>query len=418
MPTDPATRPYSIVLYGATGFTGLCTAEYLLETGDKNLTWAMAGRSREKLQTAKDTLSERYPAARTVDLLVADINAPETLETVFSQTRVVMNMVGPFMQYGKPIVEACLKEHTHYVDISGEYTWIKYMVDHYHTRAMAQRTLLVPACGFDSVPSDLGVLMVVDYLRNTHGLPTANVKGSFTQLKGGVSGGSYASCLLLMGDKHLTTSQAVDPYLLSPVRGLATPTLVWPTYDAGVQQWQGMYVMAAINEKVVARSWGLKEQDSYGRLFRYRETVSMPWLVCLAWTGLWMTLGPLLHCMVKNERLLGWLLGCLPAAGSGPDREARKKGSFTMEFVGVGETQLHEATVRVRGSVTGFRDPGYGETCRMVAESAMCIVESMEALPSLGQQGGVLTPATAFGHVLIRRLTMHNGMLFQVKECE
>jgi short subunit dehydrogenase-like uncharacterized protein len=336
---------------------------------------------------------------------------------VLSQTRVVISTVGPFIKYGTPLVEACIRQKTHYVDITGEYSWIKRIIDTCDDQAKANQVMIVPTCGFDSVPSDMGVYMLSEYMHNTHHLDLSTVKMSLTKLVGGYSGGTVQSSIEALTDRYLSTQDQMDPYLLATRRGIDKPSL--PTFkrdfDFG-NQWQAFFIMSVVNERVVRRSWSIwtDRGKSYGSLFSYKESMTFKFLPALVLTTLLYTVVPLAALMFKVPWIREKAQAALPGSGAGPDAEQRAKGRFTIEFVGTAENEPYDEPVRVRGTVQGFRDPGYGDTCRMVVESALCIVKNLKDLP--GKEGGILTPSTAFGNVLLERLTMNQGMVFEVKD--
>ncbi|KAI8977247.1 saccharopine dehydrogenase [Mycotypha africana] len=440
------------VLFGATGFTGQLTAEYLVEVHKQNVTeekltiiwsinetrkenslltnfsWALAGRNLGKLEKVRDRLIELDSSLKDLDLIIANTNQPDSLDAVLSQTRVVISTVGPFTLYGTPLVEACLRQKTHYVDITGESPWIKTIIDKYDQQAKDNQVMIVPSCGFDSVPSDLGAYMVSQYMHTHHHLDLASLKMSVTKLKGGFSGGTIQSMMEIIYQQQQqqqlhndgTKENMNDPYSLATRRGVDKGTLIpklQRDHDFG-HQWQTFFIMSAINEKVVRRSWSIwtDRGQSYGPLFTYQERTSVPhFLVALLLTSAVCTIFPLLTAMARYtpsffRKLMHWL----PGSGDGPTAEQRAKGGFEMQFVGVSESEPYDEAKRIRAIVKGFRDPGYGDTCRMVAESALCIVKSLHQLP--GNKGGILTPATAFGQILIDRLTKDQGMVFQVKD--
>ncbi|KAG0164967.1 hypothetical protein DFQ28_009832 [Apophysomyces sp. BC1034] len=411
-------RKYDLVVFGASGFTGALTCEYLVEVGDKTLKWAIAGRSLSKLEKVKESLVKMDESAKELDILIADSSNPESLDSVVRDTRVVISTVGPFIKYGTPLVEACMRQKTHYVDITGEYAWIKQIIDRFHEEAKQNHVLIVPACGFDSVPSDLGTFMVAQYMKSKHKLHVADVKLSVTDARGGVSGGTIQSALGAMAGRSISLKRSLDPYLLASQKGIDKSSfpMMRRDHDFGRGKWQAFFIMSIVNEKVVRRSWSLAAErgESYGRLFRYKETMSMSFIPAFLLTAALLTVIPLASILFKIPLFYRLAQKCLPGSGAGPTREQRAKGRFEMQIVANAEAEPYDEPVRVRGTVKGFRDPGYGDTCRMVAESALSIVKSLDQLP--GKEGGVLTPATAFGDVLLQRLRKDGGMVFEVQD--
>ncbi|ORX62791.1 saccharopine dehydrogenase [Hesseltinella vesiculosa] len=411
-------RKYDLVVYGAAGFTGATTCEYIAELKDKDLSWAIAGRSQAKLNKVKNDLIKIDPALETLDILLADSSQPESLDAFLKDTKVVISTVGPFLKYGTPLVEACIRHNTHYVDITGEYNWMKQLIDRYHTSAQANQTMIVPACGFDSVPSDIGVFMTVDYLRNHHNLDTANVKFSLVDVVGGVSGGTLQTMTEALADTSITVKQNVDPYLLAQQRGIDKASIPTMYRDRDFPGWQAFFIMAVTNEKVVRRSWSLyaERQQSYGRLFTYKETMSFSWLPAFLITA-FVYLTPVAAVLLRFK----WFKKIaqkyiVPSGGTGPTREQRAKGRFEAHIIAEAETEPYDAPVRARGIVRGFSDPGYSDTCVMLTQAALSIAKDHDRLP--GKQGGILTPASAFGHVLIDRLNASRRMQLEVATLE
>jgi short subunit dehydrogenase-like uncharacterized protein len=261
--------------------------------------------------------------------------------------------------------------------------------------------------------------MLSKYAHEKHQLDLAQVKMSVTKIKGGISGGTIQSAVGVMMDNPLSTQEQIDPYLLAANtrRGVDKPYLPFMTRDSDFgNTWQTFFFMSVVNEKVVRRSWSIYSErgQGYGSLFSYREYMALPFIPALLYTCTLFTLFPIFAILLKVPVLNTIIKDLLPAGGSGPSREKRENGKFEIQFVGTTETEPYDEPVRIRGIVKGFRDPGYGDTCRMVAESALSIVHHLNQLP--GKEGGILTPATAFGDVLINRLTHNQGMVFEVSD--
>jgi short subunit dehydrogenase-like uncharacterized protein len=328
--------------------------------------------------------------------------------------------LGPFFKYGTPLVESCVRHRTHYVDITGEYHWVKQIIDTYHTQAQQNNVMIVPCCGFDSVPSDMGVFMVSRYMQKKHKLDVSDVKSSVVKLDGGISGGTTQSILgILTGESPLTVKQNMDPYLLaSSHKGVDKFHLPPFTRDKDFSKtlFQVFFVMAPINERVVRRSWSLYTERgrSYGHLFTYREYIAMKFLPAFLMTVFLYTIMPVGMVLMKMSWFSRLIQKLVPQSGDGPSEATRKKGGFEYNIIATGETEPYDTPVRVKGIVKGFRDPGYGDTCRMVVESALSIIHSHDRLP--GKEGGILTPASAFGDVLLERLARDQGMVFEVQD--
>lgn len=289
--------------------------------------------------------------------MIADSSQPDSLDQVLSQCRVIISTVGPFTRYGTPLVEACIRQKTHYVDTTGEYTWIKSIIDSLDAKAKENNVIIVPTCGFDSVPSDLGVFMLSDYIRTKHNLDLAKVKMSVTKMVGRASGGTIQSICESLVDSSLTHQQQMDPYLLATRRGVDKTTLpiIKRDHDFG-NKWQSFFIMSAVNEKVVRRSWSIwaDRGKGYGNLFSYKETASSSFLRAFIITSLLYTVFPVFGLLLKVPFLREKITNALPGSGDGPSAEVRAKGHFDFEFVGTSESEPYDEPVRVRGIVKGI----------------------------------------------------------------
>lgn len=404
-------RPWDIVLFGATGFTGALTAEYLARHAPGDLKLALAGRSREKLEALKSRLGE---AAARWGVLEADTASPASLATLAASTRVLVTTVGPYARHGLPLVEACARSGTHCCDLTGETQFMRRSIDSWDATARASGARIVHACGFDSIPSDLGMLTLHGFAKQR------GLSGQFTRatlavvrIRGGFSGGTVAS--MVNGIEEATADRDVrrlfaDPYALSPDRA-QEPALgaqrdqVGLQHDAFLGRWTAPFVMASINTRVVRRSNALLGYP-YGRELRYRETTVLHGLggILFGW-ALSVGLGAVVASQLfgPTKKLAGALL---PKPGEGPDKATRDSGFFQLRL----EAETMEGE-RLHADVAGTSDPGYGETAKMLSESALCLALDEAKLP---QVAGVLTPATAMGRVLVDRLRTA-GMTFEPK---
>jgi short subunit dehydrogenase-like uncharacterized protein len=384
---------FDIVLYGATGFTGQQAAHYLARRAPAGLRWAVAGRSAAKLEA----LAEATGAAGAV---VADSTRPETIDAMVARARVVATTAGPFSRYGTPVVEACAEHAVDYVDITGETPWVRELIDRFHHRAAASGARLTPFCGFDSVPSDLGALLVVDHLRRAYGEATRRVSASF-RLRGGLNGGTLAT-LLEKGESGGMRRAMEDPFLLNPPdrRGdEAARDRAGVEFDADRGVWLAPFFMAPINTRVVRRSAALAAQfgEPYGPNFGYDEALETSRrAMALAMSALSRATP-----RVAGSRLARAALRKLgPAPGQGPSERAMDHGFFTTRLVGESESgRKVMATLRRHG------DPGNRVTVAILCESALLLaLAPRERLPGGAARGGVLTPATALGLPLVDRL--------------
>jgi short subunit dehydrogenase-like uncharacterized protein len=386
-------RELDIVVFGATGFVGKLTAEYLAEHAPEGVRIGIGGRSEEKLARVKSALGKDWPT------IVADSSDAAQLKALAERCRVVATTVGPYRKYGMPLVEACANAGTDYIDLTGEPLFIRDSIDRCHARAEASGARIVHCCGFDSIPSDLGVWLLhqeAGELEDT----TLVVRA----MKGGPSGGTLDSMKGMLDEAKADSAARGllgDPYGLSPDRS-AEPDLGdesdvrLPVEDKEVGEWLGPFVMAAINTRVVRRSNALQEWN-YGRRFRYRETTAMGPGIAGRAKGFAVSggLGAALGAMTLGPtRAL--LDKFLPKPGEGPSAEARAKGFFKIETHARTPTgERYVARISAQG------DPGYAATAVMFGEAALCLARDRDRLPD---RAGVLTPATAMDGALVDRL--------------
>jgi short subunit dehydrogenase-like uncharacterized protein len=394
-------RTFDIVLFGATGFTGRLVAEYLATHAPAETRIALAGRNTTRLEQIRAGL----PAgARAWPLLVADSGDAAAMQRLAEQTTVVCTTVGPYAKYGLPLVEACAKAGTHYCDLTGETQFMRDSIDRAMDTAKASGARIVHTCGFDSIPSDLGVLALHEALGKL-----LRVTYVVEVLKGGFSGGTVASALNGLDEAKVDKARRRimgDPYALSPKRDEEPKLgderdLASFRFDEFTGKWVAPFIMASVNTRVVRRSNALLGY-AYGRQFKYAEVMGMKNLVAAATftagLGLFMAgvlFGPT-RKLVESR---------LPKPGEGPDEHSRKNGFL--------KVKLHaesEGGVKKVLTITGQGDPGYQLTSLILGQSALCLALDGEKLPKVA---GVLTPATAMGRVLIDRLVAA-GMTFSL----
>ena len=403
-------REFDLIVFGATGFTGSLVAEYLLERyGHRDdLRWAIAGRSQEKLDVLKAELGKD---AATLETIVVDSSDGPALAEMARRTRVVITTVGPYALYGSALVAACVEAGTDYCDLAGEVQWIRQMIDRHHARAEETGARIVHCCGFDSIPMDMGVYFLQQEAKRRHGAFCASIALFVKATRGSASGGTLASMINIIREARKDRNVArilANPYALNPDGQREGPDgrdQQKVAYDDDAGCWTAPFVMAGVNTRVVRRSHALAGYP-YGKEFRYREAVITGkgpggWL---KGSGMTLALGGLVIgiSLSPTRRLLQKFF--LPSPGEGPGPEAREAGFFNLMQVG----KLPDGTA-MRTRITGDRDPGYGSTSKMLAESAVCLAK--DELPS---RGGVLTPATAMGDALLRRLRDNAGLTFDV----
>ena len=396
-------RAYDLVLYGATGFVGRLAAAYLAQHADAPR-WAIAGRDRTALETVRARLTAASSTRTLPGVLVADTSHRTDVDAMVTQTRVMISTAGPFARFGDAIVDACVRHRTHYADITGETAWVRGLIDTQHAAAARDGTRIVPFCGFDSIPSDLGTLLLARFIRERFDAPCADVAAYF-RMAGGFNGGTLASNFErhARGDASLTR----DPFLLDPDRRRSFDEIeanrdpATPRFDEALDAWVAPFIMGPINTRVVRRSaallaaWG----EGYGPQFRYQEWTRLSGPLtgaksaAMAGASALFDLGA---AFGPTRRLLQRLV---PAPGRGPSEVMMERGWFKTELVG------RSTRGDLAHAVIGFRgDPGNRATLRLLCESGLLLARGTESLPGGPQRGGVLTPATALGEALVPRL--------------
>ncbi|AWT46518.1 MULTISPECIES: saccharopine dehydrogenase family protein [Streptomyces] len=380
-------RPYDIVLFGATGFVGTLTAEYLAAHAPDDVRWAIAGRSERKLAA----LRERLPGGERVGVLRADVDDPASLRSLAEHARVVATTVGPYIRYGEQLVAACADTGADYLDLTGEPEFVDLMYVRHDARARETGARLVHACGFDSVPHDLGALFTVRQL--PEGVPL-RVDG-FVTADATFSGGTFASALgqFARGPQMLAAARERrrhEPRLLG--RRALAPTGT-PRFAKEIGAWA--LPLPTIDPQIVRRS--AKALEAYGPDFRYRHYAAVRHLPVAV--GGVAAVGAL-FAAAQVPPVRRWLADRIEP-GEGPDAEKRARSWFRVRFVGEGGGR------RVFTEVSGG-DPGYGETAKMFAESALCL-----AVDDLPPTAGQITTAVAMGDALTERLRAA-GIRFRV----
>lgn len=408
--------PYDLVVFGATSFVGqILTRELVqhLNEHHKSLRWAIAGRSNSKLQKLKASLGE---AGQAIPILIADASDDDELNDLCSQTRVVVSTVGPYALYGEPLVRACVKNGTDYCDLTGETQWIKKMIDRYQSQAQQSGARIVHCCGFDSVPSDMGVYFLQKQAQQAFQQPATEVKMGVKVLKGGVSGGTIASMLNIVQEAAhdpLLRKDLSNPYILCPKNyhhQQKQTSIKTAYYDQDFQAWAAPFVMAAINERVVHRSNALSN-DQYGQNFRYHEQTLTGQGIKGRIRAITMVAGLGAFVVGAASKPVSKLMEnhLLSKIGEGPTLEQQANGRFDLRFIG----RTDQGQV-IRIKVTGDRDPGYGATGKMLAQAALSLSIDHETKDNHSKQGGFWTPATVFDERFIERLTRYAGIQFEV----
>jgi short subunit dehydrogenase-like uncharacterized protein len=392
-------RDFDVVVFGATGFVGRLVASYLARHAPGGLRIGFAGRSEARLAAVRTAA-----AASTWPLVLADSTDAASLARLANAARVVVSTVGPYRRHGLALVEACAKAGTHYADLAGELLFMRESIDRYGAVAAGTGARIVHCCGVDSVPSDLGVLLL-------HRAAAADGAGDLEDttllvkaFKGGFSGGTLATMKLQLEEVRANPESrglVDDPYALSPDR-VAEPQmsdesdLMWIRHDGDLNSWIGPFVMAGVNTRVVRRSNALQGW-AYGRRFRYREVTHFGSGAAAAVKASAAGIGMLSFRAGLSYRPTRVLLDrVLPAPGAGPNEKARQAGSVRMELHTHTSGGAHYSVL-----VAAQGDPGYTVSSLIIGEAALGLALDLDRLP---RAVGVLTPATALGTLLVARL--------------
>ena len=378
-----------IVIYGATGFTGQLCVKYF-QSLDLDIKWAIAGRNLVKLEDVASKFSTN------VEILVADSDDEKALKDLCSRSKVVLSTAGPFHRYGSKLVAACIENDTHYVDITGENFWVKGLIEKHHIEAARRGIRIIPSCGFDSIPSDIGTFFAVKSTNK----PIKRVD-SFHSWKGEASGGTIET-MFAMGDLNLG-KEIRDPFLLNPEGSYTSEQkelssdIFSISKNKDLNAWSGPFIMAGANTRVVRRSEALltQRQESYGNNFVYQEhsfhkSLGKAFSSALGLGLLGLTLVSPLRKIVRS---------LLRKPGEGPSLEVQENGWFDCKYL-VESEDGQKSLYRMFGK----GDPGYKVTSKFVAECALSLLEDPETLPGGSEYGGVLTSASGLGNILINRL--------------
>jgi short subunit dehydrogenase-like uncharacterized protein len=403
-------KPFDVIVFGATGFTGRLVAQYLNRAYGigGELAWAMAGRNRDKLAEVRRLIG----ADEALPLVAADASDADALAGLVRQSKVIITTVGPYQRHGRALVTACAQAGTDYVDLCGEPVWMAQMIPALDAPARASGARIVFSCGFDSIPFDLGVVFLQDEARRRFGAPLTRVRGRVRGIRGGPSGGTIASLLATIEQMRRDPAAArtmADPFALTPgFRGPAQPESESAAYDDVAKSWTGPFVMAPVNVKNVHRTNALLGHP-WGRDFVYDERML---------TGDGASGERRAKTLARAARIRSGLLAfaptravlrrfALPKPGEGPDAKERDSGSYDLLFI----AQSADGQM-LRASVRGDRDPGYGSTSKMISESALCLVKDL-GRDAAG--GGVWTPGAAMGLKLVPRLQARAGLTFAIE---
>jgi short subunit dehydrogenase-like uncharacterized protein len=407
--TETVDRQYDVIVWGASGFTGKLVVEYFLQQYGKDIAWAIAGRNRQKLE---QVLEELAAGDKAPDILIADSHNAESVAVLVRATRVILTTVGPYALYGDKLVDACAEHGTHYCDLAGEVQWMRRVIDRNQSIAEQSGARIVHSCGFDSIPSDLGVQFLQEQAVQRYGHPCKRVELIVRAMRGGGSGGTIASgmnSLREARDDREVAKILAQPYSLNPEGERDGPD----SWDQRSSRWNDLgevwtapFIMGAINMRIVRRSNALLNYP-WGKDFRYNESVATGsgtsgWLKAKGMTA---GLGALILAgsFELSRKLI--IETFLPSPGEGPGKEERENGFFKMLLLG----ELQNGST-LQDTVTGDRDPGYGSTSKMLSETAVCLAKD-----DLEIGGGCWTPASAMGPLLRDRLIANAGLTFEIE---
>lgn len=388
------TNELDIIIYGATGYTGRLVCEYMWQQYGHDVSsvnWAMAGRSLDKLEQVRDELG----ISSGVPLIVADASSTASMDSLAQRAHVVATTVGPYQLYGSDLVRACAESGTDYVDLCGEPAWMHEMINAYGETARASGARIVFSCGFDSIPFDLGVLFLQQTAQEKIGGPVSRIKGRVRSMQGTFSGGTLASFKATMAaaaKKPEMIGVLMNPFALTQdFSGPEQPSGLAPIFEEELDSWSAPFIMATINTKNIHRS-NLLLGHAYGTDFVYDEMLL---------TGPGDSGEAVAKAVAEDKSMAENPI----KPGEGPSKEERDSGFYEVLFAG---SNGDGKTVSV--SVRGDKDPGYGSTSKMIAESAVCLLLNRDT-----ELRGILTPASALGSLLIDRLQQHAGLTFQVE---
>ena len=401
-----AQKKLDLVIWGATGFTGQLVCEYIANSYDsKDLNWTIAGRNEKKLLKLKNRLNIKN------SILIGNSNDKSSLEEICGKTKVICSTVGPYALFGTNLIHACIKMKTNYCDISGETQWIRKVIDTFHEKAKKQKIKIVNSCGFDSIPSDIGVYFCQSNYYKENGEYANEIKMRVAGTKGGFSGGTYNSLTNVIHEASLNkTVRKIlnNPYGLNPINEQSGPDkkdLNSVKYDNEAKSWIAPFVMAGINTKIVRRSNALLNYK-YGKSFLYSEALLVGNGILGKIKG-YLSLIPILMVIQKKGSIIKKIVDFfVPKAGQGPSKKERENGFFSLKFYFGNNRRKYLA------KVTGDMDPGYGSTSKMLAESAICLALD----DPLNKNYGVITPSVAFEESILQRLQNNAGLNFSMKK--
>ena len=399
-------KQFDIIIWGATSFTGKLVVEYLFKQfASTKIKWAIAGRNKEKLENVRSKVADKN-----IPIFIADSFDEKSLSVIVKKSKVICSTVGPYSLYGSLLVELCVKHSTNYCDITGEAHWIRTIIDKFHKDAKKKKIKIVNSCGFDSIPSDMGVYFIQNQIKKAYKSYAKSIKMRVAGIRGGISGGTYGSMNNLLKEAYADKSVFKvlnNPYGLNPrdkMEGLDKKDLRKIIFDNESKSWIYPFIMAGINTKIVRRSNALSNFQ-YGKEFTYEEATMAGKGISGFWKAI-LALFPLAMIGINPNSFLKKIVNSfMPKPGEGPGIEKRKNGFYNLRFY-ITIDKKRKAFAKVIGD----SDPGYGSTSKMLAESAISL-----AFDNLPGNYGVITPSFAMGDKLLKRLKENAGLSFEFK---
>ena len=399
-------KQFDIIIWGATSFTGKLVVEYLFKKfASTKIKWAIAGRNKEKLENVRSKVADKN-----IPIFIADSFDEKSLSVIVKKSKVICSTVGPYSLYGSLLVELCVKHSTNYCDITGEAHWIRTIIDKFHKDAKKKKIKIVNSCGFDSIPSDMGVYFIQNQIKKAYKSYAKSIKMRVAGIRGGISGGTYGSMNNLLKEAYADKSVFKvlnNPYGLNPrdkMEGLDKKDLRKIIFDNESKSWIYPFIMAGINTKIVRRSNALSNFQ-YGKEFTYEEATMAGKGISGFWKAI-LALFPLAMIGINPNSFLKKIVNSfMPKPGEGPGIEKRKNGFYNLRFY-ITIDKKRKAFAKVIGD----SDPGYGSTSKMLAESALSL-----AFDNLPGNYGVITPSFAMGDKLLNRLKENAGLSFELK---
>ena len=399
-------KKFDIIIWGASSFTGKLVTEYIFNKyGSSKIKWAIAGRNLDKLERIRSEVADKN-----IPIFIADSFDEDSLSKFVKKTNVVCSTVGPYSLYGTKLVKLCVENNTNYCDITGEAHWIRTIIDSFHEKAKSKKIKIVNSCGFDSIPSDMGVYFIQNEIKKVYKNYARSIKMRVAGIRGGISGGTYGSINNLLKEAYADKSVFKvlnNPYGLNPkgkMVGSDKKDLRKIIFDKESNSWIYPFIMAGINTKIVRRSNALSNFQ-YGKDFRYEEAMMSGRGISGLWKAI-LAIFPLAMVSLNPNSFLKKIVNSyMPKPGAGPGVDKRKNGFYNLRFYIIIDEKR-----KAFAKVIGDSDPGYGSTSKMLAESALCL-----AFDKLPEKYGVLTPSVAMGDSLLKRLQNNAGIDFKCK---